>query len=69
MGERYGTLAQELTTAKSPVIDVLPPKGWVSKPDLPATATVDWVHPNAHGDELLAQNFFRAIMNLTVRSK
>lgn len=69
LGERYGKLALELTTAKSPVIDVLPPKGWVSKPDLPDTATVDWVHPNARGDELLAENFLKAIQDLKARAR
>lgn len=61
LGERYAKLAKELSTKASPIVDVVTSKGWVSKPDEPNTATVDWVHPNPHGDELLAEAFFRAM--------
>jgi lysophospholipase L1-like esterase len=36
-------------------------RGWVSDAKLPNTLTVDWVHPNAAGDERLARNWLQAM--------
>lgn len=54
-------LAKEKSSATSPIVVVDASKGWVSKPDLPGTHTVDWVHPNAAGDAKLADAFFEAL--------
>ena len=54
-------LAKELSTPESPVVAVEHAKGWVSKPDLPDTCTVDWEHPNQKGDMMLAKDWFEAL--------
>lgn len=61
LSKAYTALAAELTTATSPVITVATADGWVSKPDLPNTLTVDWVHPNPAGDAHIATRVFAAI--------
>lgn len=61
LGKAYAELAGKLTTADSPVLSAVTSGGWVSKPDLPGTCTVDWVHPNAVGDEKLATVFFELL--------
>lgn len=61
LSKAYTALAAELTTASSPVITVATADGWVSKPDLPNTLTVDWVHPNPKGDAHIATRVFAAI--------
>lgn len=58
LSKAYAELAKKLNTTDSPVLTVETSKGWVSKPDLAGTCTVDWVHPNAVGDEKLATAFF-----------
>lgn len=61
MSKAYAELAKKLNTTESPVLSVETSKGWVSKPDLPGTCTVDWVHPNPVGDEKLATIFFELL--------
>ena len=58
---KFDELAKKLSTPQSPVVTVDPSKGWVSKPDLPGTHTVDWVHPNEVGDAKLADVWFEAL--------
>ncbi|MCW8129437.1 MAG: hypothetical protein KIS92_03555 [Planctomycetota bacterium] len=61
LSKAYAELAAKLNTAESPVLTVATSTGWVSKPDLDGTCTVDWVHPNAVGDEKLASAFFELL--------
>jgi hypothetical protein len=61
MATAFETLAKELNSATSPVISIATSAGWISNPDLPGTCTVDWVHPNAIGDERLGLSIFNAI--------
>jgi hypothetical protein len=61
MGEAYAALAARLTTAASPIIAPVTSQGWVSKPDLPGTTTIDWVHPNPDGEAKLAAVLSAAI--------
>lgn len=57
-------LADELSTATSPVLYVDHSPGWISNPDNAGTHTVDWVHPNQAGDLLLAENWFPPLAGL-----
>lgn len=61
MRKAMGDLAKELSTKASPVeiVDLSP--GWVSDPDAAGSHTVDWVHPNAAGDERLAEFWMKAL--------
>ncbi len=54
-------LAKRKSTAASIVRVVDHSKGWISKPDLAGTHTVDWVHPNEAGDARLAAAWFEAL--------
>ena len=38
--------------------------GWVNRPDLPETMTIDWAHPNTRGQKIMATQWFRAIESL-----
>ncbi len=62
--EEMEVLASEMSTARSPIVTVSAADGWVSDPSLPASDTVDWVHPNLRGDQKLAEAFFEAIVTL-----
>ncbi len=64
MAEAYRELAQEMTTAESPVATVATNEGWISNPDLEGTSTVDWVHPNQRGDEIIAAAFFEGLKEM-----
>ena len=37
---------------------------WVADPKQPGTDTVDYVHPNAQGDEKIARGFLRSLEQL-----
>ena len=54
-------LAQAQATAASPIVLVDHATGWISDPKKTGTHTVDWVHPNAVGDEKLARNWLAAL--------
>jgi len=62
LAQAYGRLAQELTSATSPVRTVVTRTGWISDPAQPGSHTIDWVHPNPHGDAHLAQCFAAAMV-------
>lgn len=62
--EEMEALAIEMSTARSPILTVSRADDWVSDPSLPASDTVDWVHPNLRGDQKLAEAFFEAIVAL-----
>ena len=38
--------------------------GWVNRPDLPGTMTLDWAHPNTKGQKIMAEKWYRAIESL-----
>ena len=61
MATAFAMLAQELNSAPSPVIAISTSVGWISNPDSPGTCTVDWIHPNAIGDERLGLVIFQGI--------
>ena len=61
LGKAYEQLAAKLSTADSPVAAVDFSEGWVNDPRKPGTHTVDGVHPNAAGDEKMAEQFFAAL--------
>lgn len=53
--------AEKLNAKEAPVVFVPSPKGWLAKPDLKGADTLDWVHPNAQGNEKLAGAIFAAL--------
>ncbi len=61
MNRAFAALAEEVTTEESPVSVVNHSEGWISRPTLQGTHTVDWVHPNRRGDLFLAINWFEAM--------
>jgi lysophospholipase L1-like esterase len=69
MGKAYEELATKLNSPDSPVIAVKHSTGWISNPDKEGTCTVDWVHPNAVGDEKVAANFLKAMEPLLKKGK
>ncbi|MBI5725530.1 MAG: G-D-S-L family lipolytic protein [Planctomycetes bacterium] len=54
-------LAEKLTKAESPIVIVDYTKGWVCKPDAKDTCTIDWVHCNERGAEIMAKKWFEVI--------
>jgi lysophospholipase L1-like esterase len=54
-------LADELSTADSPVVTVHHYRGWTEKPRLPDSDTFDWAHPNPKGQEKMARAWFAAM--------
>ena len=54
-------MARRLNTKESPVITVHHYKGWIEDPSKPDTDTFDWAHPNPHGQEKMARNWFEAM--------
>jgi hypothetical protein len=38
--------------------------GWVNCPDLANACTNDWAHPNKHGQQLMAEKWFKAFMSV-----
>lgn len=57
-------LAKTRTSKDSPIVIVDHASGWISDPRKTGTHTVDWVHPNAAGDEKLARNWVAALQPL-----
>lgn len=53
--------APGFSTADSPVSAADGCRGWVSDPKRPESDTLDWVHPNARGDEKIARAFLKAL--------
>jgi lysophospholipase L1-like esterase len=56
----HAKLAQELSTAASPIVIVPPNPNWQWNPKLPNTDTVDGCHPNPQGSLKLATDFWTA---------
>jgi hypothetical protein len=56
--------APSWSTPESPVVLADGCDHWVSDPKQPGTDTVDWVHPNAQGDEKIARGFLRGLEQL-----
>ncbi len=46
------------------IISVDMASGWVNRPDIPGTMTLDWAHPNDRGQKIMATKWFKAIESL-----
>lgn len=55
---------EQLSTKTSKVIIADPCEQWTSDPKNPHSDTVDWVHPNARGDQKIADAFLHALTQL-----
>lgn len=58
-------IAQEVTTENSIVYCVDMATGFINDPNNAGTMTLDWVHPNAKGQKLMAQRWFDAYMKIS----
>jgi lysophospholipase L1-like esterase len=54
-------LANEMSTAESPVVTVHHYQGWQEKPRQPNSDTFDWAHPNPQGQEKMARAWLAAL--------
>lgn len=63
INQMFKNLAEEMNLPNSPIHTIETIKGWVSKPNSKGTCTVDWVHPNGRGDQLLADRIYNAIQH------
>ncbi|MFT3925918.1 MAG: GDSL-type esterase/lipase family protein [Myxococcales bacterium] len=56
--------APSWSTAESTVVIANGCENWVADPRAPGTDTVDWIHPNAQGDQKIARGFLQSLRAL-----
>ena len=57
----FKAIAEKLNTEDSPVVYAPRPANWIAPPDAEGTHTHDWVHPNAKGDDAIADEVVKVL--------